>query len=258
VKSLISVILVSVLTVSCSTTIDFKTTGNRYHSPESSGDTLNGKFQFGYGKTLKYETATLFADSIFDNSVTKNTDGSIKESYALNIDLFVGIVEELDFYIRTVSDSAMLYGLKYQVIGDNEKEGHKLAILAAYGSGEETETDQRVTAQSTERVYKADLSIDAWEAELIYGYRFHKNILSYINFSFSNFDTKTSLTSPSFADEVIDVTARTTSLLLGVDLRSDNKKSGFVIESGVVKGEWDNRFDETYIPVGANFYVNWD
>lgn len=256
-KKIISFAALALLATSCSTTIDFKVPGNRFHSPEVSGDTLNGKFQIGYGKAHKFETATLYGDSIFSSSATKDTEGRIKEGHALSYDVNVGIIEQLDFYSRATADSAHMYGLKYQILGDASSEGHKLTIMASYGTGSDTESSQRVVGDSSERIYKADLDIKAWEAELIYGYRFHKNILGYVNLNYASFDTETFLSSPSFEDEKIIVTARTVGFLVGVDLMSDNKKTGFVLESGVVKSEWDSRFDDTNIPVGINVYWNW-
>lgn len=257
-KNIINLGIMTLLLTSCSTTIDFKIPGNRFHSPEVSGDTLNGKFQVGFGRAHKFETATLYGDSIFSSNASKDTEGRIQESKALTFDLNVGVVEELDFYMRSTADSALMYGLKYQFLGDNTKEGHKLTVMAAYGTGSETESSQRVIGESSERIYKADLDIKAWEAELIYGYRHNKNILGYVNLNYSSFDTETFLSSPSFDDERIIVTARSYGLLLGVDLTTKDRKTGVIIESGVVKSEWDNRFDDTDIPIGANIYWNWD
>lgn len=256
-KNSIFFVIIATCLSSCSTTIDFKSAGNRFHTPESSGDTLNGKIQFGFGKAHKYETATLYADSIFSSSVTKNTEGRIVDSKAFTYDLFVGVIEELDIYTRATEDSAGILGVKYQFYGKGTDKGHRGAIMAGYGSAEDSESSQRVSNETSQRLYKADLEVDAWELELLYGYRFNDNIQLYTNLNYASFDTKTTLQSESFDTEIIKAKVKTMGLLFGADLRSDNKRTGYIFESGVVRSEWENLYDDTEIMLGLNFYWNW-
>jgi len=257
-KRLIQYSALMALLASCSTTVDFKTPGNRFHGPEVTGDTLNRRVQLGYGKAHKYETASLYGDTIFGSGATKNTDGKIQASEGFTLDAQLGVIEKLDAYYRATHDSAAVFGLKYQPLGTHDQEGHKIAIMAGLGQGSEDKDAHKVKSDSTERLYKARLDIDAWEVELIYGYRYNKNVLVYGNLNYANYDTDTELKSDSFDDENINVTAKTQGFLLGVDLINDKRKAGVILEAGVVKAEWNGAYGDTNIPLGVNFYYLWE
>ena len=240
---------------SCSTTIDFKVPGNRFHTPETAGESMSGGVGVGIGQGHKYVTATVYGGDIFGSKASVTEESVLKEADGMTLNANLGILPNLDFYYFGFHDATRTFGLKYQFLGSATGAGHKASIMAAIGSGEEDRSGLVVNDGSSERSYNANLEIDAYEFELIYGYRFTDYWLIYTNANFSSYNTKTSLSSPDFDDVMIKGKVVTKSLLLGGEL-SAKGESGIIFEVGVSETRWENDYDDVGGHYGISLFKN--
>ncbi|MDD0853362.1 hypothetical protein HBN50_09650 [Halobacteriovorax sp. GB3] len=247
-RFLFLLLMVSFLT-SCSTTVDFKIPSNRFHTPESSGRTLGGEVGIGYGSLQKYETAQIYNYYIFDDVEADFTD-SISRSSGIAAYAQLGVLERLDLYYNTAHDSADVFGLKYQFLGKAKELGHKMAIMLGYGNGSESKSSTNLVSRSDSRDYQADLDYDAYEAEILYGYRQTKNLLYYVNLNYSLYDTVTKLSSSSYEDESIRGIVRTVNTLVGIEIQESKEMLSIRIEGGIGRSKWEDRYSKTFYPIG--------
>ncbi len=243
---------------SCSTTLDFHVPGNRFQTAETSGKTLGGKVAIGGGRALKYELGHLYADTIFGENVSIDTEQGVYDSTGLHIDAALGIIEELDLYYSDFLDAASIFGLKWQFYGDHGKdqEGHKVAFMGGLGSASEDKESFNVNNGSSKNLYRANLDIFAYETSLIYSYRSTRNFLTYLGYTYSVYDTEADLHGNGLASEHIEGKVKTHSLLAGVELSTGLNGVGVIIETGYTKGVWRSKYKREDIPLGVSLFFS--
>ncbi|EQC46013.1 hypothetical protein [Bacteriovorax sp. Seq25_V] len=251
-------LLIALFLVSCSSTLDFKVPGNRFQTAETSGKTLGGKVGIGVGRALRYELGHLYASNIFGETVSIDTEQGVYDSNGLHIDAALGIIPEVDFFYTDFHDAASIFGLKWQFLGDlgKDQEGHKMAVMGGIGSGSEDKNSFNVTTSngSTGNLYDAHLDLDAREVSLIYSYRSTRNFLSYLNYTYSVYDTTAELNGKGVASQHIKGKVETHSFLVGVELSTGLNGLGVIVESGYARGKWKANHKRDDIPLGASVF----
>lgn len=258
IKSLLVAPFIIILS-SCTTTLDYNIPSNRFQTAEVSGRVLGGRVEIGAGRGSDYQLAQIYNASVINSTADLSKNQTISETKALSFSMSLGVLDRLDAYYYTYYDSADIFGLKFQFLGDvtPDKEGHKLAIMAGAGTMGDDESTS-IKLDEPEKKYEGRIDLEAYEFALLYTYRFTRNFATYLNLTHSIYKVTAFLKNDSETDLNIRGYTRTNIVLLGVDLSTGPSKDvGVMIETGYSRGAWQKKFYNEDIPLGLNFYYKW-
>lgn len=244
---------------SCTTTLDYNIPSNRFQMAEVSGKRLGGRVEFTGGRGTEYELAKIYNASVLNSTADVSTDQSAHDTKALGLNLSVGVLERLDAYYSSYYDSADIFGLKFQFLGDvtPDKEGHKMAIMSGVGTMGDDEATS-VKLGEPEKKYQGRIDLKAYELALLYTYRFTRNFATYLNLSHSFYKVTAFLKSDTDVDLNIRGYTRTNIALIGFDLSTGSQKDvGLMVEAGYAKSTWQHKLKNDDIPLGLSVYFKW-
>lgn len=193
------ILLLGVLILnSCSTTLDFKQPGNRFYTPETTGEKAAVSGSLHYAQGIKTTVTEIYRGSIFSDRVTVNNEPSLDESRGLGIQGKLGVDEIVDLELTKDHDTPFLIGAKIQAYGAGTKQredGLKLAFGAGVGMGEEESDTISITDSTDTRSYKATVDIFKWNFYSSIGYRTKEDLLFYISGYYTKNETESQVTS---------------------------------------------------------------
>lgn len=257
--TLLSIFLI--LISSCSTTVDFEIPSNRFVTAEAGEELLNTNLGVYYGRSKNYELATLYGPTIFSNSTSYSEEHGIFDSVGLGYNIGVTLAKSVDVIIYDFHDAAFMVGGKWQFLGEGKSAvGHKAAIQLAVGSTSENDQTLNIQNQNktTTNKYSATLDVEAFEATMLYSYRFNPYLLAYLNFTFSSYNTEAKLHGDSVSDENLSLDVISYISLLGLEIASDGKKNtGLRVESGYVNSKTSDKQRANDIPLGLQWFFRW-
>ncbi|MEK7357539.1 MAG: hypothetical protein AAB250_13890 [Bdellovibrionota bacterium] len=147
--------------------------GNRFMSPEASGELLKGDFKVGGVGVTHVEVA----DDI--TSASPNTTPLLLKNSSMELGLQLGLASRLDAYYNIVFGAPSAVGLKLQLIGDtaqNSKKGNfSLAIAGGAFIG-----NLKTTATVGSDTGNSDVNFGGYEALIPIGYRANDGFLVYV------------------------------------------------------------------------------
>jgi hypothetical protein len=246
----------------CALTIDYKIPAHRFMDPETRGYNLfkdggSGFIQMSAQADHTITMSSVYTFGVFGDSI--NEDQALTKSGNLGGQAGIGILERFDLQIRGNLDSpAMVIG-KWQILGDTLKtqaSGWKLAVWGGYGTMGE-ESSLTVTADdNTKRDYKGELDVTATELGLSCGYRSSPAVISYINFTYANYDAKSVLTSTTNPTVNVDGVTTLKAINLGFKL-GEAKGISTNLELGGSQVKWTKGSEISQDLFSAGFTVNY-
>ncbi|MBK25587.1 MAG: hypothetical protein CME70_16440 [Halobacteriovorax sp.] len=260
----ILILLGTIFITSCSIDVDYHMPAARFATPETSGGSfvdmkLKGNAQLTVGTSQKITLGEVYSIAVFNIDPSVNTNASIDRSFAFGANAHLSLIERMDLYYRAVHDSPDMLGLKFQFIGDPEAastEGVKMAIAAGYGSSDKSEGTLTVSNNgASQRDYSASIEVDAWDLNLISGYRTSKTALFYLNTFYSTYKTEGKLTSISFGTENVKGTSRSYGALFGMKYSTANERAYFLLELGATHARWEKQLDTTGFTSGLGLGI---
>lgn len=231
----------------------------RFATPETTGGSfvdlkLKGNAQLTVGTSQKITLGEVYSIVVFDLDPTVSTQASIDRSFAFGANAHLSLIERIDLYYRAVHDSPDMLGLKFQFVGAPEaksEEGLKMALAMGYGASEKSEGTLTVSNNgASSRDYTASIEVDAWDINLITGYRTAKSSLFYLNTFYSTYKSEGKLTSVSFGTENVRGTSRSYGGLLGMKYSTKNDRAYFLLELGATHARWEKSIDTTGLTSG--------
>lgn len=231
----------------------------RFSTPETTGGTLvdlklKGNAQLTVGTSQKVTLGEVYSIVVFNIDPTVSTQASIDRSFAFGANANLSLIERMDIYYRAVHDSPDMLGLKFQFIGAPEaksEEGIKMAVAMGYGASEKSEGNLTVSNNgASARDYSASIEVDAWDLNLISGYRTSKRSLYYLNTFYSTYKTEGKLTSTTFGVENVRGTSRSYGALFGMKYSTSNDRAYFLLELGATHARWEKKIDTTGLTSG--------
>lgn len=254
-----SLLLLLLVSVSCSHKIQMRTPVSRFISPETGGSGWATEATF-------YNMASTTAEVNFeDEKVDNPLDLTNEYEFKVGVNGNIGITDRLDFVmIFNGQGTTDLYGLKYQLKGPsraNAKKGDEsFSIVIGLGSGGETETegeDLELTAMDDDT--KVELTKNARDIGFIYGKRLTHKVLAYAGFNYTTFSFAGKLESQNtnLDGQRLEYAGYTYTTHIGV--------AQYTGSSGVLKGEfgvqdvhWDHPPAQQfgYISFGVGFHVD--
>jgi hypothetical protein len=250
-RLLISAALVSLLSA-CSTTLDFHGQTTNYLTPEAPGKTLGISAQLEYGNSSKFILGTLEQSNIFSSQINVNTDQALAKDQVLSGQIGVGILENFEVYIRSVSDAPDLIMLKAQLWGDpalTASEGLKIAIAAGVGSGEDKDTISASNGSGTTRTYQSDMENEVREVGASLGWRFNKTVLVFLSPFYRNYDVSAVLTSDTFPRTEIKGKGIVRGSSLGAQFNSES--AYLIVQAGYAHSKWSTEYRRDDLTLGG-------
>ena len=259
-RYLLSVLAIGLGCASCAH-IDYNMPINRFDTPETKGHFFGGEIALDYKTSQKITLAEAYDPVLIPLHGVVDSTATIRDSRTLSTRSQLGLFSHLDAYARGTSDGPTTYGLKFQFVGEGEDKasnGFKAALSAGYGTmsenGEQTIDKSWGTPKTTVRdTYKTDLDVTVKEVSLIFGQRFDKNFLAYINFFGAFYQTKASFLQNEVEQFSTDKASQQYGALLG--LRA-GEKSSVKIETGIAQAQWGS-LKKVSVPIGVSLAWGW-
>ena len=128
-----------------------------------------------------------------------------------------------------------------------------MAIAAGYGSSDKSEGTLSVSNNgATERQYSATIAIDAWDVNLISGYRTSKSSLYYLNTYYSTYKSEGKLISELYPSQNARGTSRSYGALLGMRYTFPVELLFIQGEVGATHARWEKNLDTTSFTTGVS------
>jgi hypothetical protein len=169
---------------------------NRFDFPETHGKWLWGRALVRYQGTTRVEPLPSFTETPPRlTEPTLVTEGGVLNSMGLSADS--GIKKNLDLFVKMpIAPSPTLLGVKYQFKGhtyDDRKKGD-FALAATLAGGY---TRQDSDLQSDSGKIKVQSQGLAYDAAIVAGYRFKKDLMVYGGPFYANYSTKGQVAQPT-------------------------------------------------------------
>ncbi|MCO4756162.1 MAG: hypothetical protein KC478_16895 [Bacteriovoracaceae bacterium] len=243
---------------SCAGVVKVHTPAPLFMTAETTGKTLGGEFLFsslnGTEGSLLLESDSLDDPLKLRNDVTP-----------LGMHLGVGIVEKVDFYLRSsFNDSPGALGLKWQVYGKTKQEAqkgdHSIAVILGGGSTQsETESDD-LFDDDNDSDYEAETDQTLREIGVIYSYRSGDDSVTYSSLRLGTHDVEVDIKkdsgTPSLAGETFE--AETTFVNASVGVRRYWKSMTASLELSAQNTNWTNNKSTTFAFLGGVLGWHWD
>ncbi|MFT6068974.1 MAG: hypothetical protein ACJAT2_002219 [Bacteriovoracaceae bacterium] len=260
----IILIIGTILISSCSIDVDYHMPAARFSTPETTGGSfvdlkIKGEAQINVGSSNKITLGEVYSIVVFNIDPTVSTQASLDRSFSFGGLAHLSLVERLDLYYRAVHDSPDLIGLKFQFIGAPEaksEEGLKMALAMGFGSSDQSEGTLNVSNNgSNPRSYSASIEVEAYDLNLITGYRTSKSSLYYLNTYYAAYKSEGKLSSTTFGTENVRGTSRSYGGLFGFKYSTKNDRAYLLLEVGATHARWEKQLDNTSFTSGAAFGV---
>ena len=264
--------LILVFVSGCSTKVSLINQPQLLHfsTPETSGGWGNGHVSVSLASG---ESKYLFGsvDSLDPTSlnVTNSTKESIERTGGrLDLNLWVGLLENLDVFIIPKGGAGETVGIKIQLLGSPhsaKEEGYKLSVEARYSSIHETDTGgTNIGTVFIDSLFggntpTADINTNAKSSDFSanIGYRYNPNDLIYFNTFINNNSFSGELSYDALGIyRAVATSSKSFGALLGYHYTTD-ANGFFNAEIGLAKTSWDNRGSVTATPVGISWGRNW-
>lgn len=227
----------------------------RFISPEAQGKLFSGQVrleqQGGTEGTIDFENDALDNPLALRNTVS---------GPASSIDL--GLLEKLDLTIKGNNNAATVYTLKYQILGESEKQAkagnRSLAVSLGYGYEVMNENESDVDLFSSSKNTEAEVEQSILETSLIYGYRPHNDTLVYFSGQISKQDINFKLSSDNSALDGKSFSLNSWIYGLSLGARRDFQKSYFVMEVSSQNTNWTNNDPMTYAFINMAIGYKWN
>ena len=226
-----------------------------FSTPETSGGWGNASASISSSFLEPEYTFGTLSFSAFDpNNLTINEEYGGKDDGTLNLSLWVGLLERLDFYL----DSKTIVGLKYQLLGSpqtSKEKGLKLTFAAQFGLiRNNNRTD---VFASNDNISHADSTTKLLDFSSNVGYRYNSKNLVYLN----TFLNRSSFSGRLYADNFglsrsVTESSKSFGFLMGYQYTTDSD-TFLILELGITRTIWDNRGVATATPAGISYGGNW-
>lgn len=252
----ISCLFTLLLLTSCATELDFKMPINKMMTPESTGKSLGFQGYISYGGSQKVRLGSV-ADTLF-NSVSINTEQGISDSTSLGLGARLGLAEKLDLYLTDSDDTSLMFGGKYQVLGNSftNKKDKDFQISVAFGVGTGAADEGSIITNDDKR-YTTELELFSYEYMVLLGYRLNKNALFYSTFYKASYNVEAALKQNGIAisNGTIDGDSDMTALNIGAKLNDDKSEVFGQLEVGYGYGKYENSLSKHTVSYALNIGI---
>lgn len=226
-----------------------------FEIPETVGKPLSGSFQVQYGDSAQYNFGALDINLPDDQAV--KTSESISKSSSSGMRANIGIIQNVDIYLRGLSNSIDTVGIKTQLIGTPGKQaerGFKLSISGEMGDVNYVQNSN----SSIDRQDSSRIKINSFGASLIIGYRMNQYFLWYTNIYAMN----NNVTGMLVRDNITLLERKRINKIYGslfgvnIKLRKSNGLN-LTLETGINQTDWKGVGSSTVFPVGVAAGFHW-
>ncbi len=230
-------ILVAVTLQACSSraVVEYQIPRARLQPPEAQGELAKFNIILGAEPQTKHTVSTLeVSESFFSGNVdTEYGHQNSLSDHDSPGSLFtgnLGITPRLDLFVRSSSDSAQMYGLKYQFLGGDRKAiGTKASLSLAYGIQEESDTASIENRDGDSFSGEVNMDVDVFDSLFSIGNRLNEKSIIYASYYLSEYRNSSNIT---VSDNTLKFNETLTSrgLILGTEYR--RKQLSIIAETG--------------------------
>ncbi len=256
---LLCLLLLLILLTSCSTKIDYHMATTRFDTPEVSGGLLDGSVEWNVASSRKVILGEVWTNWFIFSSATTYDDQYIESSINyMNLSFELGLLPILDIYQDSHWDSPAIYGVKIQLFGSSRKEvkeGMKVALKLGLGSANGDKESNVYTDSDgvTTSSVESEMSIDAYEAAMIVGYRTNQRLIWYLNSFYQYYKVESELVKDGVTELTANGISRNYGLLAGMRFGETLHAS---VEGGYTKSSYESYSTDGAV-VGLEFGYSW-
>lgn len=214
-------------------------------TPETNGKGLKFQGHIQYLGAQKVRLGSI-ADTIF-NTVTVDTEKAMTPEESLGLSATLGLGERFDLYVNDSTDTAMMFGGKFQVLGngfENRTEKDFLLAIAA-GIGNSAADEGRIVTNDN-KTYTSELELFSYEYMLSFGYRLDKKHMFYSTIFHTVYNVEAALKQNGIAisNGQIDGNSEISAFNLGAKVNNEKGDLYGQLEVGYAYGKYESDMDK--------------
>jgi len=243
---------------SCANKVRVHTPAPLFMTAEATGKSLGGEFLFsvmgGTEGSIDLDSDDLDGPLALRNDVAP-----------MNMHLGLGIVEKVDFYLRSsLAESPGALGLKWQLLGKTKQEAqkgdHALAIFLGGGSAQSSRESDDIFDGDSDSDFEAEADQTLREIGVIYSYRTGETSVTYSSFRVGTHDLEVDITkdnsTPSLEGETYE--AKTTFVNASIGIKRYWKSKTASLELAAQNTNWSNNDSTTFAFISGALGWYWD
>tara|TARA_Y100000780_G_scaffold232456_1_gene264111 strand:- start:31935 stop:32711 length:777 start_codon:yes stop_codon:yes gene_type:complete len=243
---------------SCANKVRVHTPAPLFMTAETKGKSLGGDFLFSISGGT--EGSIDLDDDDLDGPLALRNDVA-----PVYMHLGIGIVEKVDFYLRSSSaESPGALGLKWQFLGKSKQEAqkgdHSLAMFLGGGSSTSSRKSDDIFDGDSDSDFEAEADQKIREIGVIHSYRSGEETVTYSSLRMGMHELNVDITkdtgSPSLAGEEFDT--KTTFVNASVGVKRYWGKKTASLELSAQNTKWSNNESTTFAFISGAFGWHWD